>query len=225
MTAMPMKTWWRDAAEEDGMQEDHAYLWRHFIAAVPEQDFSSQTVLDYGCNQGGFLRELFRCRPFKQACGVDIALSSLNNARRESAGLPVTFMTPEALKQNQQRYDTAFSHEVLYLLPSLAAHAADMAQWLAPGGTYYAAIGCHTGNPLWGTWRELITRTTNLPVHDYALDDYAQAFWRAGFRVEMRLFQLHDFILIKPENLFFPTAQDSLNYHATVKTIIKISKE
>jgi hypothetical protein len=70
----------------------------------------------------------------------------------------------------------------------------------------------------------LITKTTNLPVQNYSLDDYAQAFWKAGLHVSMRPFMLNDFIKIKPENAYFPKASDSLYYHTFVKTIIEARK-
>jgi hypothetical protein len=120
--------------------------------------------------------------------------------------------------------DIAFCHEVLYLISSLDEHAGAIARVLKTCGIYYAAIGCHTANPLWPRWRELIAQSTSLPVFDYSLDDYALAFWRAGFRVDMRPCQINDFVAIKPDNPYFPTAYDSLEYHATVKTIIRATR-
>ena len=215
-----IKTWFREETEEDAMHEDHAYLWRHFLATIPEQDFRQSKILDYGCNRGGFLRTMFEQRPFNAAVGVDVAQQSLEVARRRCADLPVTFMLPTQLPTQAASVDVAFSHEVLYLLPDLAAHARAIAEALKETGVYYAAIGCHTANPLWPRWRDLIAETTHLPVFDYSLDDYARAFWNAGMTVMMRPFQLTDFVLIKPDNPYFPKAADSLDYHTRVKTII-----
>lgn len=214
-------TWFQDEAEEEGMIEDHGYLWRHMAAAAPAQDFSDFQILDYGCNRGGFLAGLYGDHPFRRGIGVDVAEYSLALARQRHAALPLEFMTPEqAASLDDSCIDRAFSHEVLYLLPDLDAHAAAIARWLKPGAAYYAAIGCHTGNPLWPRWRGLIAGSSNLPLFDYSLDDYARAFWKAGLGVTMRPFGLQDFILIKPGNPYFPSAADSIHYHTQVKTLI-----
>jgi hypothetical protein len=55
----PIRTWFREESEEEGMLEDHGYLWRHLIEAAGEHDYSQKTVLDYGRNRGGFLKTLF----------------------------------------------------------------------------------------------------------------------------------------------------------------------
>jgi SAM-dependent methyltransferase len=216
-----LNTWFQDEDDEEGMFDDHAYMWRCLIEAVPEKDFADFTILDCGCNRGGFFEVLHQVRPFKKGIGVDVAEFSLALARERSANLPVEYILPDDMGRHAASVDVAFSHEVLYLLPDLVAHAAAIAKALKKGGTYYAAIGCHTGNPLWNRWRKLIERSSNLPVFDYSLDDYACAFWKAGLRVDMRPFQLRDFILIKPNNAYFPRAADSLAYHTNIKTIIR----
>jgi SAM-dependent methyltransferase len=213
-------TWCQDEAEEDGMFVNHSYLWCHMIGAVSESDFSRYQVLDYGCNRGGFLQTLFRKRPFRRGIGVDVAHHSLAVARQRNAALPIEFITPDHLERYADSVDIAFSHEVIYLLSDLDAHAAAIARSLKNGAAYYAAIGCHTGNPQWSRWRQLIAQSTNLPVFDYSLDDYARAFWNAGMRVEMRPFGLQDFVLIKQNNAYFPSVADSLHYHTNVKTLI-----
>lgn len=219
-----LTTWWRSATDEVDMEPDHAYLWRHLIASVPESDLSQACVLDYGCNRGGFLQALFQQRPYRRGIGVDVAEASLAAARQRHVDLPVAFITPDAMATYTAAVDLAFSHEVLYLLPDLDRHAAQIASTLHDGGVYYAAIGCHTGNPLWSQWHTLIGNSTNLPVYNYSLDDYARSFWRAGLQVMMKPFQYDGFVLMKPENSYFPAVADSLQYHTTVKTIIRARK-
>lgn len=216
-------TWFQNEAEEEGMTEDHSYLWRHLIESVSEKDFRNYQVLDYGCSRGGFLNMLYTMRPFRRGIGVDVATQSLAIARQRHGNLPVDFIKPHQMCRAAGSTDIAFSHEVLYLLPDLESHAACMARTLKNGASYYAAIGCHTGNPLWMQWRKLIADATSLPVYDYSLDDYARAFQKAGMRVEMKAFQLPDFVLIKPDNAYFPKATDSLHYHTDVKIIIRAS--
>jgi SAM-dependent methyltransferase len=217
-------TWFREEDEEEGMFEDHAYLWKHLINVVGKLDYSQKTVCDYGCNRGGFLKTLFQSMRFKRGIGVDIAELSLAVARRRHSDLPVDFIFPHQMDRYANGVDVAFSHEVLYLISNLDEHAEAISRILKSRGVYFAAIGCHTGNPLWPSWRELIKRSTRLPVFDYCLDDYARAFWKSGFRVEMRPYEINDFVLIKPNNPYFPSVGDSLNYHASVKTIIRATR-
>ena len=49
-------------------------------------------------------------------------------------------------------FDMAFSHEVLYLLGDLPAHAAGLLAALKPGGSYFAVVGVHAGSPLMSAW-------------------------------------------------------------------------
>jgi len=37
----------------------HAPIWRRMVDVSVPHDLSASTVLDYGCNQGGFLRLLY----------------------------------------------------------------------------------------------------------------------------------------------------------------------
>ena len=43
----------------------HAPIWRRMIDVSVPHDLSASTVLDYGCNQGGFLRLLYDRHPFR----------------------------------------------------------------------------------------------------------------------------------------------------------------
>jgi predicted rRNA methylase YqxC with S4 and FtsJ domains len=44
---------------------------------ILETDLSDRAILDFGCNQGGFLRFLYSQRPFKRGVGVDLARALL----------------------------------------------------------------------------------------------------------------------------------------------------
>ena len=111
------------------------------------------------------------------------------------------------------------------LLPDLAAHAQTIKSVLKPGGIYYAAIGCHTQNPQWDRWRGLITEYSNVPVQDYSLDDYANAFYAEGFSVSAKPYRFEGFVPLKNENPYFPSLRDSLDYHSTHKTLFRFRKE
>lgn len=216
-----VKTWANNWDEENAMEDDHAYMWRRMIETIAEPVLTDKSVLDFGCNQGGFLRELWKLRPFKSGVGVDIATESVKIAEERKPDAALSYKTPDYLDSCGQVFDLAFSHEVLYLLPDLAAHAATIKGALKPGGSYYAAIGCHTDNPQWDNWVKLISEYSNVTVQSYSPDDYARAFFDEGFRVTARPFLLDDFILIKENNDYFPKLNDSLDYHTKHKLLFR----
>jgi hypothetical protein len=74
----------------------------------------------------------------------------------------------------------AFSHEVLYLLHDLDAHAREMFAALSPGGVYYAVIGVHAASPLMAEWHRGNAQELDLPEL-YDIDEVIAIFEGAGF--------------------------------------------
>jgi len=216
-----LSTWTKDQAEEDLMNEDHAPLWKQMITLIPSEYWQEKTVLDFGCNQGGFLKEIYKNAAYKKALGVDLAQSSLEVARTRHQRLPTEFNTPEVLNNQRESFDIAFSHEVLYLLPDLEEHAQIIKQTLKKGGRYYAAIGCHTDQPLWSQWKSFVADYSNIPVFDYSLDDYANAFFKAGFKVGVQPFRLSGFFPLSQNNPYMPRVVDSIRYYNVDKVLFE----
>jgi SAM-dependent methyltransferase len=176
------------------MEESHRPLWRHFIETVPETDLATREVLDFACNRGGFLRLLHALKPYWHAIGVDIAHESIATARTLAGTAPIEFEVASDLSAWRGRFDVAFSYEVMYLLPDIGRHAADIHAALGAGGVYYAVTGCHTDCPLWPRWRQIIAESTNAPVQNHSPEDYAGAFESAGFLVSVRRFGYKGFV-------------------------------
>src|SRR5215468_4523726 len=131
-------TWNRNPADEESMGAAHAPIWRRMIDVSVPHDLSQSTVLDYGCNQGGFLRLLYDNHPFKSAVGIDIARESVARAELLKGHRPIAYRVTDSAASLDRRFDYAFSHEVIYLLPDLAVHARDMYAAMRAGGTYVA---------------------------------------------------------------------------------------
>lgn len=214
-------TWHSDAAREPQMEEAHRPYWRHFIATIPETDLSTRTVLDFGCNRGGFLRLLHALKPFHRGLGVDIARDSVAAANALRGTAPVRYEIATSLDAWPAQFDIAFSYEVIYLLPDLADHAAQMHAALKPGGVYYAVTGCHTHCPLWPDWRTRIAGLSNAPVQDRAPDDYANAFIAAGFEVSVRRFGYDGFVPAAT-SAYYPCIADAIRYAADDKLMFRI---
>jgi len=77
-------------------------------------------------------------------------------------------------------FDAAFSHEVLYLLHDLPAHAQAMFGALAPGGVYYAVMGVHVARPLMAEWHRASAEELHLPEL-YDIDEVIAVFQAVGF--------------------------------------------
>src|SRR5271163_3231728 len=118
-TQQTYATWHADATREPAMEESHRPLWRHFIETIPETDLSTRDVLDFGCNRGGFLRLLNALKPFRHALGIDIAAASIAAARGLVGVSPIDYEVATDLSAWRDRFDLAFSYEVIYLLPDL----------------------------------------------------------------------------------------------------------
>ncbi|CAI0904327.1 class I SAM-dependent methyltransferase [Serratia entomophila] len=216
-------TWYRDPQDEDAMADGHAPIWRHLLGLVPENELSGVSVLDFGCNQGGFLRLLHEIRPFHRALGVDIAQQSIGKANRLKGNLPVTYQTDTRLAGWDGRFDIAFSHEVIYLIDELEQHAADILRVLKPGGVYYAITGCHTDNPLWPAWRQRVAEQTHTRVQDRSVNDYARIFTAAGFQVGARRLDYAGFIPHDPDG-WMPNLSDAIDYYTRIKTVFRLVK-
>ncbi len=217
-------TWHREPALEPLMGAGHLPYWRHFIATIPKTDMSDKSVLDFGCNQGGFLRLLQALRPFRKGLGIDIARKSIAAAKSLKGSLPIDYQVATDLTPWADKIDVAFSYEVIYLLPDLPHHAEQIYQVLRDGGVYYAVTGCHTDCHLWPLWRSVLGETSNAPVHDYSPEDYVDAFASAGFSVSFKRFGYDDFVPAPKENRYYPKAVDALIYPAEDKLLFRMIK-
>ncbi|MBS0547296.1 MAG: methyltransferase domain-containing protein [Proteobacteria bacterium] len=218
-------TWNRNPADEEAMGAAHAPIWRRMVDVSVPHDLSASTVLDYGCNQGGFLRMLYDTHPFKSAIGIDIARESVGRAELLKGHRPIGYQVASTAASLGRTFDFAFSHEVLYLLPDLAAHAADMKAALRPGGAYVAAVGCHTESGVWPHWRKLIAETSSIPLFDHSLEDVAKAFSAAGFVVAVRPLALDAFMPVTVGSPYFPKITDQLRYYTTDKVLFRFVRQ
>jgi SAM-dependent methyltransferase len=214
-------TWNRNPADEEAMGAAHAPIWRRMVDVSVPHDLSASTVLDYGCNQGGFLRLLFDTHPFKSAVGIDIARESVARAELLKGHRPIDYRVAGSAAAVGHTFDFAFSHEVLYLLSDLAAHAQDIRASLRPGGAYVAAMGCHTESSVWPHWRKLIAETSSIPLFDHSLEDVARAFSAAGFTVAVRPLALDAFMPVTVGSPYFARITDQLRYYTTDKVLFR----
>jgi SAM-dependent methyltransferase len=182
------RTYWRGAAEDEAMQDEHGFIWRAILDTV-DTDLAGRRVLDAGCNQGGFLRLLVDHAAIAAGYGYDPASGAIQDARRLAGDRPLTFETAASVPPGWVEFDVAFSHEVLYLLPDLQAHAATVWEALRPGAPYFAVMGVHADSPLMSAWHAASSDELGLP-RLYHLDEVVDVFESAGFDSAVARLQL-----------------------------------
>ena len=218
-------TWNRNPADEEAMGAAHAPIWRRMVEVSVPHDIRESTVLDYGCNQGGFLRLLYDSHSFLRAVGIDIARESVARAELLRGHRPIEYKVADTAASLGRTFDYAFSHEVIYLLPDLAAHARDIRAALQPGASYVAAMGCHTDSSVWPRWRKLIAETSSIPLYDHSLEDVSKAFAETGFTVSVRPLALDAFMHVPIGSAYFPKVTDQLRYYTTDKVLFRFVRQ
>ena len=164
-------SYWLGAAEDTAMQDEHGFIWKAMLDTV-DTELSGRRVLDAGCNQGGFLRLLVDAAGIAEGYGYDPASGAVTDARRLAGDRPLTFEVAEALPDAWGDFDVAFSHEVLYLLEDLSAHAAGLFGALKPSGSYFAVMGVHAESRMMSAWHAENAVELGLP-RLYQLDEVA----------------------------------------------------
>jgi SAM-dependent methyltransferase len=172
-------TYWRGSAEDAAMQDEHGFVWTAMLDTI-DVDLAGMRVLDVGCNRGGFLRLLADRCGIAEGFGYDPATGAVEDARRLTGRRPLRFEAADTVPAGWGGFNVAFSHEVLYLLDDLPAHAAAVFGALAPGGVYYAVMGVHAASPMMAEWHAGNVEELHLPEL-YDIDEVVAVFKAAGF--------------------------------------------
>jgi SAM-dependent methyltransferase len=210
--------YWQTGAEDAAMQDEHGFVWRAMLDTI-DVDVGGLRVLDAGCNRGGFLRLLAGERGIDAGYGYDPASGAIADARRLAGDLPLVFEVGDTVPTGWDGFDVAFSHEVLYVIHDLGAHAAAIHQALVPGGVYYATMGVHAAAPTMAEWHERNAERLRLPAL-YALDDVIAAFAAAGLEAAVARLKM-GFVPATRHAASFPA---SLEYYYDDKVILRLAK-
>jgi SAM-dependent methyltransferase len=216
--------YWRGASEDEAMQDEHEFIWRAMIDTV-DVDLGGLRVLDVGCNRGGFLRLLVDKVGIAEGFGYDPASAAIDDARGLAGGRPLTFETASTVPESWGEFDAAFSHEVLYLVSDLPAHAASIFPTLRSGGAYFAVMGVHAGSSLMSSWHAAASGELRLP-RLYDLDEVAQTFEAVGFDVAVSRLQFR-FVPVsahRPDRDGSSPLLDWLDYYSHDKVMFRFAR-
>jgi SAM-dependent methyltransferase len=213
--------YWRSAVEDEAMQDEHGFVWRAMLETI-DVDLAEKRVLDAGCNRGGFLRLLSDTCGIAEGFGYDPAAAAIDDAKRLVGDRPLHFEAADTVPTGWNNFDIAFSHEVLYLLHDLSAHAAAIFGALAPGGVYYAVMGVHTRSPLMAEWHSVNAVELHLPQL-YEIDDVVATFRAAGFEASAARLVLN-FVPATSHGSDGNQLFDWLNYYHDQKLLLRFSR-
>ncbi len=218
------KLYWRTAADDEAMQDEHGFIWRAMLATV-DVELAGKRVLDAGCNRGGFLRLLVDQVGIAEGFGYDPAAGAIDDARRLSGGRPLTFETAATVPEGWTRFDVAFSHEVLYLLEDLPGHAAAIYSALGDGSPYFAVMGVHAGSALMARWHAENAADLGLP-RLYDLDEVLETFESVGFDVAVARLKL-DFVPVSGRgggHTHHQGLTEWLDYYSRDKVLLRFTR-
>lgn len=191
--------WIRETSGENEMEERHRPGWRAVIDAMKEQQLTEANVLDFGCNQGGFLPYLYENKPFKKATGIDLGAASIAIAETRYGQLPIRYVATGSPEKLGEKFDIVFSLSVIYLIGDLAAHAAKIKLSLNPGGVYYTTYTDYHDNPSAAYFQQTISQDSVLKPYMHTIDTIAGAFFAEGFQVSIKKLIPADFIALLPQ--------------------------
>jgi SAM-dependent methyltransferase len=211
-------SYWQSEARDEVMQDEHVFVWKVLLESVTD-DLAGARVLDIGCNRGGFLRLAYDEWGIGEGAGYDPASSAIADARRLAGPRPLRFEVGDRVPTGWGDFDVAFSHEVLYLVHDLAAHAADVFAALAPGGSYYAVMGMHAASPTMFEWHREHADELSLP-RLYNLDEVVVVFAGTGFETAVSRLKVGFVPVAGPD----PAVLQWLEYYNETKVLFRFTR-
>jgi 5-methyltetrahydropteroyltriglutamate--homocysteine methyltransferase len=174
---------WRTNEADTVMQKGNLAGWRA-LAEVAGQRLPGATVVDFGCNMGGFLRYLSDEHSLARGFGLDPAEGAIRQARAANADRPIEYAAAATPPDDWPEADACFSQEVMYLIEDLAGHADDVWRVLRPGGDYLAVTSVHSHSEQARRWHADNAEALKLPVIR-GIAQYMAPFQERGFTAEV----------------------------------------
>lgn len=185
-----IRTHFFDHEEDRLLEARNIHFWRALAGHIQADRSipSDATVLDIGCHRGGLLELLHERFRSARLLGIEPLVSARRVAERRLArftahtqlfGAEGWSSIPDA------GVDLIVGHEVLQYISDLSLLMANIRRAIRPGGFVYLALGCHTENPLWATWKHELEALGH-GVHDHSPLEIMAAGARAGLAPSVR---------------------------------------
>lgn len=186
--AQLIEEWWLEpeTTGDQSMEDDHQTFWDDVLENAIDADFTGKKILDFGCNQGGMLRRIYKDMKFTQAVGVDLAQKSIDQANSRKGDLPIEYVAKSRLDDLDTDFDYATSTAVIYLIDDIADHAKQIYDRLKPGGVYFATHPDYVTDPIFKAAQDAIDSHAAIKCAQNNLDDIVAGFEEAGFIVYVK---------------------------------------
>jgi SAM-dependent methyltransferase len=219
MSTPAEQDFWQSADADAAMQDSHQYAWEA-MARIEAARLPGATVLDIGCNRGGFLRWLFDEYLIGRGFGIDPAGGAIDDARSLVRERPIEYLEGERPSPEWPAVDLCFSHEVMYLIDRLGQHAQDVHDALRPGGSYVAVEGVHRDSARMTRWHVANGDRLCLPPLR-GIDDYIRPFLDHGFAVDVGILAVQ-FLPVMPDEV--DDVVDRLHYWTSEKAVFRFTR-
>lgn len=183
---MQYDNWWKKGENGDQeMENSHRESWEKIISLLDEDNVKNKRILDYGCNQGGFLRVLYNRIPYQKAYGIDLAKQAIKVAKSRAENYPVSYRVSGDATSLNQLFDTVISTSVLYLIEDLDKHFQMIASVLEKGGIYYATFSDQSKNPSLEFMECEINKYGSTKMQNKTLSEVVDSLINQGFSVKL----------------------------------------
>jgi SAM-dependent methyltransferase len=217
-----------DPKHDDDLPVVNAVFWTALIGHIEEDSNSApRVILDVGCHTGGLLSELNRKFSPLQLFGIEPLSAARREASRRLRGTPakVKLLDPSEWGQLPSGgIDLITSHEMLYLELDLQGFMKNIRRVLAPDGTAYLVLGCHSENPLWETWKKPLIAAGH-HVYDHKPIEIMKAASSAGLSPSVQPLRRSGWIAYNPlqADFHYPSIASMLDHHYRFKLIFRFS--
>ena len=209
------------------LPEANSVFWAALLAHIERETRGvPATILDLGCHSGGLLALLGKRFPEARLIGIEpiAALRVLAETRLSGDAWRASFLGEGGWAGvSESSVDLLVCHEVLYLMPDLGSVMDDAARVLAPGGSAWMVLGCHSENPVWPSWKAQLA-ADGVQAYDHHPFDILAAAAKAGLTADVQPLRRSGWIRYDPATaaFSFPDAASMLEHHYRQKLLFRL---
>ena len=216
-----------DAMLDDELPMVNQAFWSSLIGHILDDHIDiPDVILDIGCHTGGLLSELNARFGTADLIGIEPLRDARLAAAKRLAALRTKVMLLDVGdwdKISSKSVDLVTCHEVLYLEPVLKDFMSRVHRVLTPNGAAYIVLGGHSENPLWRTWKLVLTDAGH-QVYDHAPLEIMEAASSAGFLASVQPLRRSGWVTYDPRGADFPypDVRTMLDHHYRQKLIFRL---
>ncbi len=224
-------TWW-DASKgrsDQDMEDGHQVYWERVIEELEGRYFQGKSIIDIGCNQGGFLRKLCQSFEIQEGFGVDLTRKSVDVANQRKGNLPLSYRAITNLELEvdlKQRFDCGISTSVVYLVQDLSHFARQASHCLKSGGVFFVDFADYDylNSAAMKRLRDEISNGATIPLQNHNLDSISQAFADQGFSIAIKRFAPRNFIPLTVPDRWYGSVAERLEFEYSRTYLFKMTK-